>query len=72
MSSGTGVGIIDDFLNVTTQVGTMGLVGYGDSGIKAGVVGKPVVDGTKEITGAKAAETIKVRRDKFILLPTVI
>lgn len=58
MSSGegTGIGIFDEAINLATNVSTFGTVGFGKDGFKAGVVGKPVLGLTKELTGAKAAE----------------
>jgi len=68
MSGGTGFGALDDMLSVVTNAATAGLVGYGDKGFKAGITGKPVVEGTKEITGAKAAEEAnQLAREQFML-----
>lgn len=67
MSSGTGFSGLDDLLNVVTNISTSGLVGYNDKGFKAGVTGKPIVEGTKEITGAKAAEEAnQLAREQFL------
>lgn len=66
MSSGTGVSLLDDIINISTQVGTLGTVGYGEKGVKKGVVTDAAIKGTKEITGAKAAEEANaMARDQF-------
>jgi len=66
VSGGTGIDVLDDFINVNTQLATAGLVGYGKDGAKAGVTGKPVVKGVKEVTGATAAEEANaLARDQF-------
>lgn len=55
MSSGNN--FFDDVLDIVVQGSTFGLVGYDGKGkVKAGTTGKPAMDVTKEITGAKAAE----------------
>jgi hypothetical protein len=57
---------IDDLINAGTQFFTGGLVGYNKGGIKAGIIGDPIMEGTKEITGAKAAEEAnKMAREQF-------
>lgn len=56
MSKGTGMGVIDDVINVGTQLMTGGLVGYSKNGIGAGITGEAAIDATKEVTGANAAE----------------
>lgn len=66
MSSGTGVGILDHIGNIGAQLVTGGLVGFGKDGVKAGVTGQAAIDGTKEITGAKAAEDANaMAREQF-------
>ena len=55
-SINTGNSLGEDLLNVVTQVGTGGLVGYEDGKLTSGVTTNVVTDGLKEITGAKAAE----------------
>lgn len=68
MSSGTGVGFLDDVVNVATQISTAGTVGYGKQGVKKGITTEAAVDVTKEITGAKAAEEANaMARDQFNL-----
>ena len=46
---------LEDLGNFLLQTSTGGLIGY-DGKLKAGVTGKAAIEGTKEITGAKAAE----------------
>jgi len=57
-STGGGNSFIESVVDVATQIGTGGLVGYksDDGGLGAGLFGKPLVKGAKEITGAAAAE----------------
>lgn len=65
MSSGTG-GPLDDLLNVATQISSFGLVGFGDKGVKKGVVSDVGIKGVKDITGATAAEEAnQMARDQF-------
>lgn len=47
---------LGSLLNIGLQYGTYGTVGYGDGGFKKGIVTDLAVKGTKEITGAAAAE----------------
>lgn len=62
MSGGTGSGFLDDILNIKTQIGTFGLVGYGDEGFRAGVT----TEGVKEVTGVNAAEEANaLAREQF-------
>lgn len=56
MSSGTGVGFLDDIIDVSTNFGTGGLVGFDEEGFGTGVTSDIAIDATKEITGAAAAE----------------
>lgn len=66
MSEGTGVNVIDDTVNVLTQVTTGGLFGFGEEGFKQGVVTEAAVDVTKEVTGAAAAEEAnQLAREQF-------
>lgn len=55
-SSVTPFPALDEALNVTTNLASFGLLGFGDEGVQPGVTGEKVVEGTKEITGAAAAE----------------
>lgn len=54
--------LIEDVVNVGVNTATFGTVGYKDGslgtkyGVVSGTAGRAVVDGTKVITGAKAAE----------------
>lgn len=64
--SGSNSNPLEDVLNVATQWSTLGLVGYDKKGFKAGVTGEPIVEGTKEITGAAAAEEANaMAREQF-------
>lgn len=66
MSEGTGFSGLDDTLNILTNISTGGLAGFGEGGFKAGVTGKPLVEGTKDVTGASAAEEANEQaRDQF-------
>lgn len=66
MSQGTGIGLIDETLNVGANVISGGLIGFNKEGFKPGVTGKVVVEGTKEITGANAAEEAnQIARDQY-------
>lgn len=56
MSSGTGVGFLDDSLNAVTNIFTAGVVGFDEDGLGTGILSDAAIDVTKEITGAKAAE----------------
>lgn len=56
MSGGTDDNAFATGFNLLTNAATMGLFGYNDQGFKAGYSGQVALDGTKEITGAKAAE----------------
>lgn len=56
MSGGTGIGFIDEGINVATNVVSGGTVGFGEDGFGQGVVTKEAIKGVKEITGANAAE----------------
>jgi len=61
VSSGdSGNSFFQDIVNVTTQVATGGLVGYGDNqggfSVGEGVTGRVVKSALKDITGATAAE----------------
>lgn len=48
--------LLSDVVNYGLQYSTSGLVGYGDGNLKTGVTTDVVVGGTKEVTGAAAAE----------------
>lgn len=66
MSGGTGSGFLDETIGVLTNISTGGLVGFGEEGFKGGVTGKPIIEGTKEVTGANAAEEAnEVAREQF-------
>ena len=68
MSSGGGNSFFESLLDVGLQVGTSGIVGYksDDGGLGAGIIGQPIVDVTKEVTGASAAEEAnKQARERF-------
>ena len=68
MSSGGGNSLFESLVDVGLQVGTAGLVGVKseEGGLSAGVTGKPVVKGVKDVTGATAAEEAnKLARDRF-------
>jgi len=58
MDGGTGVGFIDDTLNVVTNVATGGLVGYdpNNGGFGAGELTQAGTKVVKDATGATAAE----------------
>ena len=57
---------VDDTLNVVTQLGTWGSVGFEDGGFKKGVITDATIDVTKELTGAAAAEDANaVAREQF-------
>jgi len=57
---------IDGTINLVANASTGGLLGYEKGGFKAGVTGQPIMEGTKEITGAKAAEEAnKMAREQF-------
>lgn len=47
-----GVNVAD----ISTQLATLGVVGFEKDGFKAGVTGEAAIDATKEVTGAAAAE----------------
>ena len=59
MSSGTGVGVLDEVINLGTNYLTLGTTGYGKQGFGIGnedsLLGRGI-DGLKEVTGANAAE----------------
>lgn len=62
MSQGSGTNIFEDFINMGTQIATLGTLGFDQNGFKGGVT----VDATKEITGAAAAEEAnKLARQQY-------
>jgi hypothetical protein len=70
MSSGDGGGFFDDPLGAATdglvQLMTGGTFGYKDGRFQKGVTSKAMVDGTKEVTGAAAAEEANLMaREQF-------
>ena len=68
MSSGGGNSFFESVLDVGLQLGTGGLAGYKseEGGLGAGITGQPIVDITKEVTGASAAEEAnKQARERF-------
>lgn len=63
-----GNSVFEDFLNVTANVVTGGIVGFeaDEGGFKAGVTLEPGIELAKELTGANAAaEANKLARDQF-------
>lgn len=46
----------EQIADVTTQLHTLGIVGFEGGGFKKGVVTEAGISGLKEVTGAKAAE----------------
>lgn len=59
--------VLNTGLNIVTNVGTGGLVGYDENGfsMSSGVLGAPVEKGLKDVTGATAAEEAnKIAREQ--------
>lgn len=67
MCGGTGNSFLETLTNVVLQTGTLGALGFeSDKGLTPGITGEVVVDVTKELTGASAAEEAnKLAREQF-------
>lgn len=54
------------FMDVATNLATLGTLGFDKDGISAGVITDPLIEGTKELTGAAAAEDANaLAREQF-------
>jgi hypothetical protein len=58
--------LFSDVVNYGAQAGTFGMVGFKDGQVRTGVTSTALIQGTKEITGAKAAEDAnKLAKEQF-------